>query len=89
VPGGGNTTSPSPEPTANGEIRASRVIGAAVYNGKDQKIGSVDDILLDKDHKATQAVISVGGVLGVARNWCPCRTASFSSRLRSATSLAV
>ncbi len=59
------TSEPNPALANNGDVRASKVIGAAVYNDKNQKIGSVDDVLLDKDRKATQAVISVGGVLGV------------------------
>ncbi len=41
------------------------MIGESVYNDKNEKVGSVDDILLGKDEKATRAVISVGGVLGV------------------------
>jgi len=59
------TASPNPVLTASGEVRASEVIGSSVYNDKNEKIGSVNDILLGKDEKATQAVISVGGLLGV------------------------
>ena len=61
----GTDQEPNPVLTGNGEFRASKIIGAAVYNDKDQKIGSVDDILLGQDRKAAQAVISVGGVLGL------------------------
>jgi sporulation protein YlmC with PRC-barrel domain len=60
-----STTSPNPVLTDNGQVRASKVIGESVYNDKNEKVGSVDDILLGKDEKATRAVISVGGVLGV------------------------
>jgi hypothetical protein len=49
----------------NGKVRTSKVIGASVYNDKDQKLGTIDDILVGDDHKADQAVISIGGVLGV------------------------
>jgi sporulation protein YlmC with PRC-barrel domain len=45
--------------------RASKIIGAAVYNGNSQQVGSIDDIILDKDQKASLAVVSVGGFLGV------------------------
>ena len=36
-----------------------------VYNAQGEKVGSVHDILLDKDGKATGVVLSVGGLLGV------------------------
>ncbi len=45
--------------------RVSKIIGAAVYNGSSQQIGAIDDVILDKDEKASLAVISVGGFLGV------------------------
>lgn len=49
----------------NGDVRGSKVIGSSVYGDKNDKLGSVDEILITKDGKADQAVISVGGVLGV------------------------
>jgi len=45
--------------------RASKIIGAAVFNDQNQQVGSVDDIILNTDNKAVLAVISVGGFLGV------------------------
>jgi sporulation protein YlmC with PRC-barrel domain len=52
--------------TADHQVRASKVVGASVYNDQDQSIGSVDDVLMtDSDHKAGIAVISVGGFLGM------------------------
>lgn len=51
--------------TDSADVRASKVIGSSVYNDHDEKIGSIDDILLDKDHKAAVAVVSVGGFLGI------------------------
>jgi hypothetical protein len=50
---------------AMGGQRASRIIGTAVVNGKDESIGKVDDILIGANDKATMAVISVGGFLGI------------------------
>jgi sporulation protein YlmC with PRC-barrel domain len=47
------------------EVRADQLIGATVYNSGGDKIGTVHDILLDKDGKATGVVLSVGGVLGI------------------------
>src|SRR5579862_3571890 len=52
--------------TANHQVRASKVVGASVYNDQNQSVGSVDDVLMsDSDHKAATAVISVGGFLGM------------------------
>jgi sporulation protein YlmC with PRC-barrel domain len=48
-----------------GEVRADQLIGMTVYNAEGEKVGSVHDILLDKEGKATGVVLSVGGVLGV------------------------
>lgn len=48
-----------------GGYRASKVIGAAVYNGQNQQIGTVDDLILNHQNQADLIVISVGGFLGV------------------------
>jgi hypothetical protein len=45
--------------------RASKMIGAAVFNDQNQQVGTVDDLILDQSDKAVLAVISVGGFLGV------------------------
>jgi hypothetical protein len=45
--------------------RASKIIGAKVYQG-DTSIGQIEDVLVDLDHATTAAVIlSVGGFLGM------------------------
>jgi sporulation protein YlmC with PRC-barrel domain len=46
-------------------FRASEFIGETVYNGKGDKVGTVDDLILHKSDKVLYAVISVGGVLGI------------------------
>jgi sporulation protein YlmC with PRC-barrel domain len=52
--------------TADHQVRASKVVGASVYNDQNQSIGSIDDVLMsDNDHKAGTAVVSVGGFLGM------------------------
>ncbi len=48
-----------------GGYRASKVIGAAVYNAQNQQIGAVDDLIMNHANQAQLAVISVGGFLGV------------------------
>ena len=51
--------------TDSGDVRASKLIGSAVYNDRDEKIGSVDDLVLGKDNKADDVIVSVGGFLGM------------------------
>jgi sporulation protein YlmC with PRC-barrel domain len=45
--------------------RASRLIGASVVNDKNEKIGSVDDLIVTPADRVLFAVISVGGFLGI------------------------
>lgn len=45
--------------------RASKVIGATVYNENNESIGEVDDIMIPASGGAPVAVISVGGFLGI------------------------
>ncbi len=47
------------------EIRASKMIGSAVYDVQNRKIGSVDDLILNKDGKVDAVVIDVGSFLGM------------------------
>jgi sporulation protein YlmC with PRC-barrel domain len=48
-----------------GGYRVSKVLGAAVYNGENQQIGTVDELILNHENQVSLAVISVGGFLGV------------------------
>ena len=52
-----------PIKTDLGGMRASRIIGMPVYNESQEKIGSVDDIVIGAD-RALHVIISVGGFLG-------------------------
>jgi sporulation protein YlmC with PRC-barrel domain len=47
------------------EIRASKMIGSAVYDVQNRKIGSVVDIVLNKDGKVDVVVVDVGSFLGI------------------------
>lgn len=46
-------------------VRASKLIGAAVNSDQNERIGSVDDLVMTDENKVTVAVISVGGFLGL------------------------
>lgn len=62
-------------PTPSGHtsaILASKVQGKAVYNTKGEKIGHVEDIVLDKmSNNIEFAVLGFGGVLGMGEKFHP------------------
>src|SRR5216684_170343 len=57
-------TTQAPRHMATNEMRASKLIGSAVYDSGDQKIGSIADLIVDRDGKVTDVVIGVGSFLG-------------------------
>jgi sporulation protein YlmC with PRC-barrel domain len=62
-------------PTPSGHttaIRASRTIGTSVYNTEGDKIGKVEDVVLDKiDNTVLFAVVGFGGFLGMGEKFHP------------------
>jgi hypothetical protein len=47
------------------QISANTYIGQAVYNGTNESIGNVNDLIMKKDGGLVAAVIGVGGFLGI------------------------
>ena len=45
--------------------RASKILGAAVYNDKNEKIGKIGDLIVKPDDKLSFAIVDVGGFLGL------------------------
>ena len=56
------TTTTKPQGTM---WRGSKLIGVDVYNEQNEKIGDIDEILLDTSGKVAGVVIGVGGFLGI------------------------
>lgn len=48
--------------------QGSKLIGLNVYNQKNDKIGDIKELLLDKEGKVTQVAIGVGGFLGMGEH---------------------
>jgi sporulation protein YlmC with PRC-barrel domain len=48
-----------------GDWRASKIVGLNVYNDQNESIGSINDLLTDKNGSIKAVVIGVGGFLGV------------------------
>ena len=61
------TTSPS-KLNLKGNWRASKLMGLDVYNENNEKLGDVNEIILDKNGKVTAVVIGVGGFLGMGEH---------------------
>src|SRR5690349_21849027 len=59
------STSPS---AFQGNWRASKLVGLSVYNEKNESVGSINDMLTDKNGKIVAVVIGVGGFLGVGEH---------------------
>jgi sporulation protein YlmC with PRC-barrel domain len=51
-----------------GDWRASKMVGLSVYNDNNQSIGSINDLLTDKNGNIKAVVIGVGGFLGVGEH---------------------
>jgi len=45
--------------------RATKIIGATIYNEADEKIGTVDDLIVSRTDRIPYAIVSVGGFLGM------------------------
>ncbi|QPF83333.1 PRC-barrel domain-containing protein [Bradyrhizobium genosp. L] len=62
-----STTSTS-SASYQGDWRASKVVGLNVYNDSNEKVGSINDLLMDKSGGIKAVVIGVGGFLGVGEH---------------------
>lgn len=59
------STSTTASTTASGQWRTSKMDGLKVYNEANENIGSISDLLMDKNGDIKIAVIGVGGFLGM------------------------
>jgi sporulation protein YlmC with PRC-barrel domain len=51
-----------------GKWRASKLMGLDVYNEANEKLGDINELILDKDGKVNAVVIGVGGFLGMGEH---------------------
>ena len=51
-----------------GNWRTSKLVGLSVYNDKNESLGSINDLLADKNGNIKAVVIGVGGFLGVGEH---------------------
>ncbi len=63
------TTATTTENTnPQGLWRSSKLVGVNVYNENNDKLGAINDIILDKEGRIENVVIGVGGFLGVGEH---------------------
>jgi sporulation protein YlmC with PRC-barrel domain len=63
------TTAGSHEKMAlKGNWRASKLMGLDVYNEANEKLGDINELILDKNGKVNAVVIGVGGFLGMGEH---------------------
>lgn len=49
-------------------FRVSKLVGADVYDAHGNKIGEIDDIVLESPNESAFAILSVGGFLGMGKH---------------------
>jgi len=62
------TTAGSQKMALKGNWRASKLMGLDVYNEANEKLGDVNELILDKNGKVNAVVIGVGGFLGMGEH---------------------
>ncbi len=73
VPGSSTTTTvqsgtaarPASSMASASDWRASKLIGTSVYNAANERIGDINEILIDNSGKISSIVVGVGGFLGM------------------------
>ncbi|MBR0869189.1 PRC-barrel domain-containing protein [Bradyrhizobium tropiciagri] len=62
------TTTSTTSVSFKGDWRASKVVGLSVYNDKNESVGSINDLLMEKSGAIKAVVVGVGGFLGVGEH---------------------
>ncbi|HLX17315.1 MAG TPA: PRC-barrel domain-containing protein [Bradyrhizobium sp.] len=69
APTGANTAPAAlSESSLHGDWRVSKVVGLRVYNDKNENLGTINDLLMDKSGNIKAVVLGVGGFLGVGEH---------------------
>jgi hypothetical protein len=63
-----SSTSSDQKMMLKGSWRASKLMGLVVYNEANEKLGDINELIVDKDGKINAVVIGVGGFLGLGEH---------------------
>jgi sporulation protein YlmC with PRC-barrel domain len=61
------------------QIRASKLIGSTVYDVENRNIGSVKDLVLNRDGKVDQVIVDVGSFLGIGGKYVAVKMSELNS----------
>ena len=61
----GTNAAPMSNSSLRGDWRTSKVVGLSVYNDNNESIGSINDLLTDRNGNIKAVVLGVGGFLGM------------------------
>jgi sporulation protein YlmC with PRC-barrel domain len=53
---------------SNGWSAKRKILGQPVFNDKDERIGSIDDIIIAPDKAVSYAIINAGGFIGLTKH---------------------
>ncbi|MEY9178798.1 sporulation protein YlmC with PRC-barrel domain [Bradyrhizobium sp. USDA 326] len=62
------TAQPADKMMLKGNWRASKLMGLNVYNEANEKLGDINELLVDKSGKINAVVIGIGGFLGMGEH---------------------
>ncbi|MGY4358499.1 sporulation protein YlmC with PRC-barrel domain [Bradyrhizobium sp. i1.3.1] len=68
VPAAASAQSADAKMALKGNWRASKLMGLNVYNEANEKLGDINELLVDKSGKINAVVIGVGGFLGMGEH---------------------
>ena len=68
APAATTAQTPANKMMLKGNWRASKLIGVNVYNEANEKLGDINELILDKSGKVAAVVIGVGGFLGMGEH---------------------
>jgi sporulation protein YlmC with PRC-barrel domain len=68
VASGQNAAQKADANAKDGEWRASKLVGLNVYNQANEKIGDINEVILDRSGKVAKVILGVGGFLGMGEH---------------------
>ena len=83
------TVAPHYVTTAPADMMSSKLVGMNVYNNQNEKLGEVQDLVLDNGKTLTGVVVSVGGFLGMGEHYVLIDPASIAVSDKEGTMRAV
>jgi sporulation protein YlmC with PRC-barrel domain len=61
------------------QFRAAKMIGSTVYDVQNRNIGSVRDLIIDRDGAVADVVVDVGSFLGIGGKYVAVRLSAFKT----------